>query len=143
MIRKLTAAALAVLLVTAGAATAAPGQAPSDSPADDHANESTQHDAATESTNSSDDTETARTPAAENGSANDSERGPPTDVPSQAPDHVERIHDAINEWLDGDREGSLGATIAELLGGGESDARDRRADSDTANQTGTPTDADG
>lgn len=41
-------------------------------------------------------------------------QGPPTDLPDQVPDHVEKIHNKIVQFLNGDFGGNLGEVISGL-----------------------------
>lgn len=168
-LHKLAAVVAAVLLVTAGAAVAAPGNG---AQADGRANASTSTatgaatpaEPAEQSARDAAATETAETPertgendatgaeradgtavsvsvsargnasgAAVTASADamgvdgqarsDDERGPPGEMPDDAPSHVERIHDLIRERVAGTLGGSLGDVIGGVLGGGQADAR--------------------
>lgn len=112
-ISKILAVALAVLVVGAGAAAAIPGQAADQAQddANDDASDAGPPDdvgATADDANESDD---------EN--ASKERRGPPADVPAQAPDHVSQIHETINTWMDGGKEGSLDDMISGIVGGGD------------------------
>jgi hypothetical protein len=126
---KITAVALALLVVGAGAVAAFPGQAADQ--AQDHANDNANDagDGMPADAGAPDDLGNA-SDAADNASdanANASERrGPPTDMPEPVPDHVSQIHETINSWLDGDTEGSLGEMISDIVGG--DGAADENAD---------------
>jgi pimeloyl-ACP methyl ester carboxylesterase len=57
---------------------------------------------------------------ADNRSENASEdAGPPEEMPEHGPDHVSAIHETINSWLDGGKDGSLGDMISDIVGGGD------------------------
>lgn len=128
------AVALAVLLVSAGAVAAAPGNAPTDAGADasdDSRGENAgSGDAAAaangtdRAANASDGNATANgdvaTDRSENASAagdearvEDSE-GPDVALPERVPEHVSRIHDLVGRFLAGDLGGSLGEAISGL-----------------------------
>lgn len=120
---------LAVLVLT-GSAAALPANAPAQ--ADDHASD--QSDAAdrTDAASAEADNATSESDDAtgEAGDAGDARRGPPTDLPAQAPDFVSGIHDAVRDHLAGDGDGSLGDRVSDLTPGGDeqSDASDRSGD---------------
>ena len=99
----LLAVALAALLAFAGTAAAFPGNAPVDTGANDAA-DNTDHrpDAA------------ANASERGHGAAAADKRGPPTDMPSQVPDHVATIHDLIRQFVGGDLDGSLGEAISDV-----------------------------
>jgi len=71
------------------------------------------------------------------------ERGPPVDLPSQVPDFVGELHQAIGQFLDGDLAGSLGETLSGLSGltPDENNSDQPAADDETAtpDATATPT----
>lgn len=145
---ELAAAALAVLLVSAGAVAAVPGDAPDGARADDHegADEHAQDDRRDDDRgerarddHAADANEAA---AAEPGEATAEQaredRGPPTDVPAQVPDFVGRIHGEILKHLDGGLGGAeLGEAISNLTPGDGSDG------SEESTPTPTPTPAGG
>lgn len=115
----LLAVGLAVLLVGAGAAAAAPpsdhasdraADATADEPDDDRANDDHHADAANRSAN------------ATNASASEqSRRGPPVEMPAPVPDHVSRIHELVGQFLEGSID-DLGAAVSDLVGGDDPDA---------------------
>ena len=124
---KLAAVALAILLVTAGAAAAVPGNAPAFAGNDEaQANDHSQGDEnppdhagnASDAGNAS----VASSGAADHDGASAAEaRGPPVDLPSAVPDHVSAIHDLIRQHLAGDLDGSLGEAIADVTPDDEND----------------------
>lgn len=133
---EIAAAALAVLLVSAGAVAAVPGDVPDGAQADDHSQ-------ADEHAQDGDGQDGDRDERARGGHANASvdgadddagapgeatagqareERGPPTDVPEQVPDFVSPIHEEILKHLNGDISGAeLGEVISNLTPGDGSD----------------------
>lgn len=140
-------AALAVLVVGAGAVMAVPGSAADQ--AQTHANDHSSggSDDPDEATQGTDDHEN-RSEHADNASeqpavAQDApdRRGPPTDMPSQVPGHVLEIHETINSWLSGDLDGSLGDALSDLLGG--TDNADAAQDDGDDPETPTPEPHDG
>lgn len=126
MIRKIVAVGLALLLVGAGVAFAAPGNAPTDAPANDNAQASS-HGNSGQGNGGAD---------AANASNNTTDRGPPTDMPAQVPDHVIEIHRTINSWLAGDLTGSLGEHISSIVGGNQEVAN---PGGNNTTETATPT----
>lgn len=121
---------LLALLMVMGTAAAMPGApaAQADETTDD-ANETDVDDDANE-TDDGDESATAAGPP-ERG-ADSAERGPPADLPSQVPDFVGDIHDAIGTFLDGDLGGSLGEAISDLT------PEDDSADQPDGNESSTP-----
>jgi len=143
---KLAAVAVALMLVATGAATAMPGNAPDDAQADDHANADDHAQAAEDADNSSEadadaaDVNETATDADEKPDANatqgppasvpasdkaesaanaSDQRGPPVELPSQVPDFVSEIHNAITDHLSESLPGeNLGQQIGDLLPGG-------------------------
>ena len=141
-LEKIAALALAALLVTAGAAAAMPGNAPDGSGADeheqasdhrpddaDHAREDNGTDVgervgALAANESDDDNATERDAehaanARRNIDAASSQRaedvrGLPVDMPEQVPDHVTAIHQLIVDFLSGDLDGELGASVSDV-----------------------------
>ncbi len=126
--------ALATMLVTAGAAMAAPGNAPDhveqtdgSNEADvgsDNPNEMTDENATDGNTMA--DKQVSDTTALNEDASDRDERaanaqGPPADLPSQVPDFVSQMHDVIGQFLDGEYDGSLGDTINDVTPGNESD----------------------
>ncbi|MFB6173370.1 MAG: hypothetical protein ABEI39_01880 [Halobacteriales archaeon] len=109
---KIAAIGLAALLVTAGAAAAMPGNAPDHAGADDEQTSDRRPDDAEDDENATDDAGAPPATVADAGGA-DAARGPPADLPTQAPDHVSRIHDLIREFLSGDLDGSLGDAVSD------------------------------
>lgn len=100
----IVAVAAAVLLVTAGAAMAAPGNAPADPVADgsgDGPGDAGPADDAAENAS-----------AAGAAASGDGVRGPPLDLPEPVPDRVAQIHDLIRQFISGDLAGSLGEAIS-------------------------------
>lgn len=177
--KTLSAALIAALVLVAGATAgvaALPGasddagengNAPDDAGTQGHApDEPGQSDGATDSSPENDtDANASESGPGENASATAHDaagsQGPPTDLPSQVPDHVTQIHQAITDWLDGGKEGNLGHLISDIVGGdGEADGSDAAqsdenadAGSDNADEgsedadetetaTATPTSAD-
>ncbi|WP_229111677.1 hypothetical protein [Halapricum desulfuricans] len=116
---KIAGIALAVVLVAGGTAAALPGNAPTDGPTTDQPNATPDADDANETTA---EVESERGPPADRGPHAsddrgpnaDHDRGPPTDMPEQVPDFVTEIHETINQFLDGELEGDLGSSIAEI-----------------------------
>jgi hypothetical protein len=136
---KITAVALAVLLVGAGAAAAIPGQAADQahSNANDDGTDAGPGAGAPDDAGAADEAGNATDNESADAGENASERrGPPEDMPSQAPDHVSQIHETINDWLDSDKEGSLGDMISDIVGGDDNSEEDS---SDAGNATATPT----
>lgn len=113
----ITAVALAVLVVGAGAVAAIPGQAADQ--AQGHTNDNASDGGAEHSGDAGQSAnEGTAGDAGTNASDDASERrGPPVDMPGQVPDHVSQIHQTIADWLDGDRDGSLGDRISDIVGG--------------------------
>ena len=130
---------LAALLVSAGAAVAAPGNAPVDagSNASDEArgadagNAGGTGNGADRGENASANGEDHRQNASANGAAAGERggnasisdaadvsaadaRGPPVSMPDEVPEHVSAIHDTIREFLAGGLDGSLGEAIRGL-----------------------------
>ena len=64
------------------------------------------------------------------------ERGPPTDMPEQVPDHVGEIHGLINQFIDGSVS-DLGSAVSDVTPDDESsDANDGDASStESASET--------
>jgi hypothetical protein len=91
--KRTLAVALAALVVTAGAVAAAPGNS-GDTPADQDANRT----------------------ASDGPGANapDVDRGPSVDLPAPVPQHVQQIHDAIQQFLDGALDGVLGDEVSDV-----------------------------
>lgn len=117
-VSKLIVIALAALLVTAGAAVAAPGQSP-DNPgadaADEHRPDEAGADAAANASNNATDVDVERD---ENASD-----APPVEMPEPVPDHASEIHQLIRDYLNGDLGNTtLGETVSVVAGGGD-DAR--------------------
>ncbi|RQG98585.1 hypothetical protein [Natrarchaeobius oligotrophus] len=68
--------------------------------------------------------------AAEDRAENADGVGPHDGLPAQVPDHVSELHDRIGSFLDGSVD-SLGQTLSDLLGGGDSsDTSDRSENGD-------------
>jgi hypothetical protein len=102
--KRLAALVFEALLVTAGAAAAAPGNAPADA-GPDGADDGDSDDAdGTEDSEASDDAESSA--ADEN--ARNAERGPSESLPSQASDRASSVLDTVRTFLDGD----LGPALA-------------------------------
>jgi hypothetical protein len=143
---KLTAVAVALMLVATGAVAAMPGNAPDSAQADDHANaddhapddaedaDDGSADTMNESESDADDMDANESESGDAGppadvpgasdSANASDAsvdaGPPVDMPSQVPDFVTQIHEVINQHVNGDLPGSdLGAQLSDLLSNGD------------------------
>lgn len=128
--------AVIALVLTAGAAAAMPGSAPDDAAADDAQDQNS--DSADSASANGDDTrdekaeeasdnrsedawDDDRAAAADDARANATSgvekrsanaQGPAVDLPAQVPDHVQRIHDLIGQFLDGEGDGSLGEQIS-------------------------------
>ena len=106
---------LAVVLVATAGAAAMPGNAPVDAQtgqADENYNDSADEGAI--DANASDAQDAQNDSEAQNNSdasAPDDRRGPPTDMPEQAPDFVTEIHELINQKLDGTLE-DLGEALS-------------------------------
>lgn len=100
--------ATVALLVTTGAALAAPGNAPDDAGAAT-VDDGTSADEAAENGSA------AAENRDENGSAAADEhaQGPPDNLPEPVPDHVGQIHDLVRQFLNGSLEGSLGEAISD------------------------------
>jgi len=102
----------------------------SESP-DDKSEASDESDETDENETTSEDAD-RRGPPADSPAASASEgagsQGPPADLPAQVPDFVGDVHDAINDFLGGDGEGSLGETVSSLT-------------PDDGNETTAPADA--
>lgn len=122
-ITKLATIGLAVLVLTAGAVAAAPGNAPADAqPGDDSDQPGAEAgpdtagtDAAdNESASGSDLTEDSAPMDETNGSAADDRQGPPSDMPEPVPDRVSEIHSQINEFLNGDSGFDLGKAVSDV-----------------------------
>jgi hypothetical protein len=138
-IAKLVTIGLAVLVLTAGAVAAAPGNAPGDAQAgddsdqpgadagvgnagaDDAADNAGADDAA-DNASPADDTDAAEDNAPmnkTNGSAADDRRGPPSDMPEPVPDRVGEIHSQIDEFLNGDGTFDLGEAVSDVASSDE------------------------
>lgn len=111
-LHEIGAIAIVVLLITAGAAAAAPGNAPDDAGegtvppfAGNDVDDRAQNDT---------DAKAPADEARENGMEERHEpaQGPPTALPEQVPDHVSQIHDLIRQFIDGSRDGNLGDAIS-------------------------------
>jgi hypothetical protein len=113
--KRLAALVLAALLVTAGVAAAAPGNG--NTPAD-----------------GSSDAADANQSASDGPSANapDVDRGPSVDLPDAVPQHVQQIHDAVNQFLDGALDGTLGDAVSSVTPDDDTASND-----DAANATAT------
>lgn len=125
-VRTITVIAIATILVTAGAAVAAPGNAPdlpdnahniNDAERDD---DSSENPTAEEETNenatvreNSDRDNGAEESVTDRGA--DNAQGPPTDLPAQVPEHVSQIHDLIRQFLNDDLGESLGNAISDVV----------------------------
>lgn len=116
---KIAVIGMAVLVMSVGAAAAAPGNAPSGTPAGDDATNASEHSATNETANAS---------AAEDHGAVVDERGPPTSLPSPVPDFVGNIHDAIRGFMQGAVD-DLGTTISEIAGGDATENADTNSTS--------------
>ena len=148
-ISKLVTIGLAVLVLTAGAVAAAPGNAPGDAQAgndsdqpgadagvgnagaDDAAGNAGADDAA-DNASPADDTDAAEDSAPmnkTNGSAADDRRGPPSDMPEPVPDRVGEIHSQIDEFLNGDGTFNLGEAVSDVASSGEEQS-EQAGDSD-------------
>jgi hypothetical protein len=114
MYEKLLAAAMAVLVVTVGAAAAVPG----------HANGET--DSGTDAANATDDAGAAGPPV---------EVGPPGGLPDPVPEFVGDLHGTIQDHVTGALDGSLGESIRGLVGGDAGDESDGGANDDAAGDT--------
>lgn len=76
----------------------------------------------------------------------DGERGPPTEMPVNVPDHVSQIHETIDGFLSGDVD-DLGDALSEILGGDdagedESDEEEGENESDDAAEAEDADDVD-
>lgn len=127
---KLAAIAIAVLLVTAGAAVAAPGNAPDNAGEADDAPDPGDDDRGDDlAENASDDTDRdANSSAAddrpgdrdENAAASDGDasaanaQGPAEDLPAHVPSHVAEIHDLIRQFIANDLDGNLGEAVSSV-----------------------------
>lgn len=122
--------ALAVLLIGAGAAAAAPGNAPDaagdQAQADDHRQDDDRRpDDAGNASVSDDESDAASNASDASAGASDaapadrpdSASGPPAELPEHVPDFVSEIHDLIRQHLGGDLDGNLGEAIAEVTPG--------------------------
>lgn len=122
---KLIAIALTALLITAGAAAAAPGQAPDDAGADAADVHQPDDPGADAAENASDNETDADVERDENASD-----APPTEMPEQVPDHVTQIHELIRDKLSGDLGNtSLGEAISGVVGSGDDAQANSQADS--------------
>jgi hypothetical protein len=101
------AALLALAVVATGAVAAAPGNAPVDAPSDDRPDQAGNDRGAAGPGAAAD-----AGPAA--AADNAGERGPPADLPGQAPDFVFEIHDLVRQHLDGSLDGVLGDRIVDV-----------------------------
>lgn len=162
-VTKLTAAALAVLVVTTGVGAVAATPGNGDTPDDAGSNAATAPtaDATENATEVTDDgmsradvadranaSESANdSPAAasegEVGSeaaaaADDGRRGPPADLPEQVPDHVSEVHQRIVAFLDGELD-DLGAAVSDVTPDHGDDAESASGESeDSEPETGEP-----
>ena len=123
---KLTAIALAVLTLTAGAAAAMPGNAPDQAGSNtaEQASDHGQHDEAADGNETAVDAEESADEADADDAdrhrnANRERRGPPVELPNQVPEHVTQIHDLIRQFLNGDLDASPGRAISGVVGGGQ------------------------
>lgn len=139
-ISKLVTIGLAVLVLTAGAVAAAPGNAPgdaqagndSDQPGADAGVGNAGADDAADNASPADDTDAAEDSAPmnkTNGSAADDRRGPPSDMPEPVPDRVGEIHSQIDEFLNGDGTFNLGEAVSDVASSGEEQS-EQAGDSD-------------
>ncbi|WP_340102117.1 hypothetical protein [Salinibaculum salinum] len=123
----------AVLLVATAGAAALPGNAPTDSQAGQADN---QTDAADEEANESADAGPGMSNSANSaaddraGENSDDRRGPPTDMPEQAPDFVSQIHELVHQHLDGDLD-NLGEQVSDLVGADDEEADEEQDDADS------------
>lgn len=144
MFRTLSVAALAALLVVAGAAAALPGAAPGGhgGPTTDGAPTDGQN--ATGANASSNATDRAGANAtggpanAPAGGPSDRAAGPPADLPGPVPDFVSEIHGLVGDLLDGTLSGpDLGAAISDLTpDDGSGEATDGGTDETASDASG-------
>jgi hypothetical protein len=116
---KIAGVALALLMVT-GTAAAMPGAAPAQADENTDVNETDVDDDANE-TDVDDESAAPAGPSDRRNAAQEADRGPPADLPSQVPDFVGDLHDTIGQFLDGDLGGPLGEAISDLTPGDDSD----------------------
>lgn len=129
---KIAAIGVAVLVISAGAVVATPGNAPDGTPAGENADGQT---------NNSDQTDA---PANETDAGNADhgaevgDRGPPTSLPDPVPDFVGNIHDTIRGFIDGTID-NLGHAISDIAGGenADDDSDEAMNTTTTANETTT------
>ncbi|NIS29777.1 MAG: hypothetical protein GWN07_06200, partial [Actinobacteria bacterium] len=132
-VHKLIAVAMAALLVTAGAAAAAPGDSPTNDgteTAEEHQPTETGDDATDADDDDASDADANATDgdaqAADAPDENASE-APPTELPEPVPDQVSEIHQLIRDKLNGDLGNTtLGEAISGVVGG--DDEADSQAD---------------
>ncbi len=126
---KIAGVALALLMVT-GTAAAMPGAAPAQAEENTDANATEMDEDRNQSAEAAD--------ASDRGGAPDrADRGPPADLPSQVPDFVGDVHDTIGQFLDGDRDGSLGERLSDLTPDDEDADQSDGNESSTADATPT------
>ena len=139
-LKRYAAMLLAALVVTAGAAgavAAAPGSgnAPDDAGPNENANDAATD--AAEDDSDGDASSAGNASDANDASAADERRGPPTDMPEQVPDHVGEIHDLINQFIDGSVS-DLGSAVSDVTPDDESDAANDGDASSTESASETP-----
>ena len=119
--RTVLAALLAVVVVTAGVSAAVAAAPPDDTPADEEAPDDRTPDETSaadgRADDESDDADAERGPPSD--AADDA--GPPVDLPDPVPDFVGDVHSAIDEFLAGGLDGSLGDVVSAVTPGEESD----------------------
>lgn len=160
---KIAGVTLALLLVASGAAAAMPGNAPADSQAGQAQDNYDGNADEAEDARADDSTESAdRSEMSEQASAEE-RRGPPTDMPAQAPDFVSEIHQLVNQKLEGSidnlgeqisavtpddadeqesDEESVESEDAEEADDEEEDAEDEDAEEETAEEDDEQADSD-
>lgn len=157
---KIVAAALAALLVSAGAVAAAPGAQPDGQLAVDDHNESAAAGASDAASENAPDDASADDDADENETEEtetNADAGPPADVPAanaedrglpaQASDTAKTVQDTIASWFASDEDqreaDSLGEKLSSVLGGDdEADANESAdAGTDADGEAGTSADA--
>lgn len=143
---KIIPVALALVLVTAGAAAAMPGNAPTTSNASEsNLNSTNPAEPAADAPNDGQAEKVSE--RVMNGSDAAERVGPRIDLPEKVPDHVSEIHATINDYLEGALNGSLGDAISAITPSEDSnesvdDAEDsNESENDTAvesNETQSP-----
>lgn len=113
--RKLLTIAMVAMMLIGGAA-AVGAASPADAPTDNHGDGADADDSSDRGNGNADNASDRGDVdnASDRGDAANASRGPPSDMPDTAPDHVREIHETINSYLDGDVD-HLGSSLSDYL----------------------------